>query len=121
MTGSSVELVGADRLESTLHDAAKKLEDLSAVNRDVAGVVAKAARPPRRTGRLAGSIRPLGTATEAAVTSALPYAGVIENGWPRRNIRASHFLQRAFADTQTTTTAMYAKALQGIADDVKGA
>ena len=121
MTGSSVEVIGLDRLQATLRSAADDLEDLSAVNQKVAGVVAKAARPPRRTGRLAGSIRPKWTADEASVTSGLPYAGVIENGWPRLGIRATHFLQRAFANTQTTTIAMYAKALQGIADDVKGA
>ena len=121
MTGSSVEVIGLDRLQSTLDAAAEKLEDLTKVNQEVATAVAAAARPPRRTGRLAASVKPKPTATEAVVVVSAPYAAVIEYGSTRRHIRANPFLTTAFADTQTTTTAMYAKAVQDIADDVKGA
>jgi hypothetical protein len=121
VTGTTVEVVGLERLQSTLSDAADKLGDLSAVNRDVAAAVAAAVRAPKRTGRLAASVRPKPTKTDAAVVASAPYASVIEYGSTKRHIRANPFLATAFANTEKTTTAMYAKALQGIADDVKGA
>ena len=118
---TSVEVVGAQAMQSSLHAAAKKVQDLTPVNREVASTVASAVKAPRRSGRLAGSIRPEATATEARVVSDVSYAGVIENGWPKHNIRAQNFVKEAFANTQATTEAMYEKALQGVADDVKGA
>lgn len=50
---------------------------------------------PRRTGRLAGTIRAgraKARATVRAGSAGVPYAGVIHWGWPARNIAAQPFL-----------------------------
>jgi hypothetical protein len=52
---------------------------------------AAAALAPRRRGALSGSIRAQG----GAVVSALPYAGVIHNGWARHNIAPHPFIREA--------------------------
>ena len=118
---TTIEVQGAPELAATLHHAAGRVENMAAVNREVAALVAAAARPPIRTGRLAASITPRSSDTEAAVTSGLVYAGVIEYGWPRRNIRPAKFLATAFAQTESATTAAYEKWAQGVLADVKGA
>lgn len=118
---TSVEVQGAQAMQASLHAAGAKVQDMTAINRDVAATVAAAVRAPRKTGRLAGSVRPQATATEAAIVVDQPYAGVIENGWPKHNISATNFVKTAFANTETTTTAMYEKAMQDVLDDVKGA
>lgn len=60
-------------------------------------VVAKAsAIVPRSTGRLAASIKPSKTKNRAIVRAgspaAVPYAGVINYGWPARGIAPTEFL-----------------------------
>jgi hypothetical protein len=118
---TDVQMVGAEQLQSTLRRAGQKVQDMSAANGEVAALAASAAQPPRRTGRLAGSIRPTPSATEAAVSVAQPYAGPIENGWPAHNISATHFLRDAFDSIRSAADDIYAKAGQAVLDDVKGA
>ena len=54
------------------------------------------AEVPRLTGRLAGDVRSERTKGRAAVVvgSSLPYAGVINWGWPKRNIAAAGYVRR---------------------------
>lgn len=118
---TSVEVEGAIQMEASLHRAAEKVQDMTAANREVAQLAAQAAKPPRRTGRLAGSIRPIGEPTEAVVEVAQPYAGVIENGWAGHNIAPTHFLRDAFAAIQPAAMDIYEKAGKAVLDDVKGA
>ena len=120
MTGS-FEVRGAEAMQSSLRTAAKKLEDMTAVNREVAGIVGAAVRAPRRTGRLAASVAPRGTATEASIVVDQPNPPVIEYGSAKRHIRPARFVANAFTATETQTTAAYEKSLQGVLDDVKGA
>lgn len=117
----ALQVEGAEQLQATLRRAAERVQDMSNPNAEVARMAASAARPPRRTGALAGSIRPAPTPTEAAVQSALPYAGPIENGWPGHNITATHFLRDAFAAIRPAADAVYQKAGQQVLDEVKGA
>lgn len=70
---------------------------LTALHKELAATLVDAARDtaPRRTGRLASTIRPFGTQKAAAVGAgkkAVPYAGPIHYGWPARNITAQPFL-----------------------------
>lgn len=118
---ADVTVVGAERVQSTLHDAAKRCADMESINAQVAANVAANVRAPRRTGRLAGSIRPAATNTEAMVTSDLIYAGVIENGWPGHNIAAQNFVRDAFDRTETQTMAAYEKWGLDVLGEVKGA
>lgn len=53
---------------------------------------------PKRSGRLAASIRGNRAQSKAVVTAgraAVPYAGPINYGWPARGIKASLFMQKA--------------------------
>lgn len=53
---------------------------------------------PKRSGRLAGSIRGNKAKAKAVVAAGgrgAPYAGAINYGWPRRGIAPSSFMQRA--------------------------
>jgi phage gpG-like protein len=66
-------------LRNTDREAAKALRaELKAVAASVATEAASLA--PRRTGRLAASIRPYATGNRAGVRSSLPYAGVVHWG-----------------------------------------
>lgn len=57
-----------------------------------------ARRAPRRTGRLAGSVRGAQGISKAVISagdSTVPYAGAINYGWPARGISAAGFMQQA--------------------------
>lgn len=116
-----IEVVGSAELQSTLKRAAEKVQDLSGPNREVSDLWASTAKPPRRTGALAGSIRGASTSTEAAVEATVPYAGVIEYGWPGHNIEAASYLRDAFATIEPQAMAIYEKAVDDVLADVKGA
>lgn len=50
---------------------------------------------PRRSGRLADSLRVSARGTSVAVRSRLPYAGPIHWGWPAHNIEPRPFIETA--------------------------
>lgn len=87
-------------------------------------MVAAAARAPRRSGKLAGSIRP-GATQKAGVVRAgrasIPYAGVIHWGWPGHNIAAQPFLTEAAAATESTWSDLYWAELQRVIESIEGA
>lgn len=89
----------ADDLARDLTRIGTDLGDLTDPNREAADLVLAAAKPPRRTGRLAGSLYVDADAFGGAVVSDLVYAPVIHNGWPARNIAAQPFLADALAAT----------------------
>lgn len=76
------------RVRDGLGNQKRELKELAT---DAAQYAARIA--PRRSGRLAGSIRGYGTKDEAVVQATAPYAGVINYGWPARNIKAAEFMQ----------------------------
>lgn len=116
---------GARELRKTLKAAGDDLHELRDTHKRVAQQVVPVARTyaPKRTGRLAGSIRPAGTKTAAIVragSKAVPYAGVQEWGWGRRNIRAQPYLTRAAKQTEPAWTRTYEVSVQAILAKVKG-
>lgn len=72
-------------------------------------------RAPKRTGRLAGSVRALRRVK--AVTLAVgtevrvPYAGPINFGWPARNIKAQEFIYSTIAQQGNSWEESYVAAL----------
>jgi len=65
---------------------------------------------PRRSGRLAASIRAQGTQRAGRVAAgkkSVPYAGPIHWGWPARNIKPQPFLTDALASKQETVVEIY--------------
>lgn len=73
-----------------------------------------AAHAPKKSGRLAADIRGNRATSKAVVTVGrltVKYAGPINYGWPKRNIRASEFLQKADEEMQP-------RALQILEDEI---
>lgn len=72
-------------------------------------------RVPRRSGRLAGSIRRAKASTTKATVRAgkksVPYAGPIHFGWPARNIAPQPFLTDALASKHDDVIDLYADEL----------
>jgi HK97 gp10 family phage protein len=77
------------------------LNAIKAANKEAAELVAEQGRVevPKKTGRLAGSIKASATQSSASVKAGsvkrVPYAGVIHFGWMRRHIRPRPFLYNA--------------------------
>jgi len=105
MAGPAIQIHGLNELRNAI----KKLPGRMDIEMAKAGqdwldrtlVPAIRRRAPRRTGRLAGSVRALRKIR--AVTLAVgtevrvPYAGPINFGWPARNIRAQEFIYSTIA------------------------
>lgn len=119
---TTVTLEGGANLARTLRGAAAALSDLSTSHRAAAGVVASAARAraPRRSGRLASTIRGTGDQDGAAVVVGSVYAGVQEYGWPARRIPAQPYLNPAAEESTPTWAGEYQTGVQDILAHVKG-
>lgn len=119
----AVRIEGLTRFRATLKRAGADMADMKAANQAAARTVAEAAAAgaPRRSGKLAGSLRPARQVARARVSSTVPYAGAIHWGWPRHNISANPFLTRAAEQTQPQWIRQYEQDLQRIADSVQGA
>lgn len=120
-----VTIAGLPRLRSALRAAGRNLDDLKNANAAAAAIVAAAAsaRAPRRTGRLAASVRgnrAAGRATVLAGGAAVPYAAPIHWGWPARHIEAQPFVSEAAQATEATWTAAYQADIEKVVDDVGG-
>ena len=125
MAGPVVTVEGGRELRATLKRASGDLGDLKAVHDRIARLVASVARQraPKRTGRLAGSIRGSGAATVATVRAggaAVPYAAVIHNGWPQHNIAANPYLVEPAHQTEPVWTRYYVDAVNKILSKVHG-
>lgn len=121
-----VEVEGLDRLIRTLRKAQIDVSELKEAHAAVARMVADAAsaRAPRRSGKLAGSVRgakQLKRARVMAGRAAVPYAGPIHWGWPARGIVAQPFVADAAQETEARWVAKYRADVQAALDDVKGA
>ena len=125
-SGPTVEVEGARQLRAGLKKAGADLNDLKTAHAAVAALVTAAAkgRAPKKTGRLAGSIR--GSKAKTSVTiraggASLPYAGPIHWGWPARNIAANPFISDAATSTESQWVALYFKEIESIVGKIKGA
>jgi hypothetical protein len=121
----AVEVDGLRTLRRSLKAAGLKVDDLKAAHAAVARIVVGAAQPrvPRRTGRLAASMRGAGQAGAAVVragSASVPYAGPIHWGWPARHIAARPFYVDAAAASQTAWTTTYLSALEDIIATIEG-
>ncbi len=119
----SVHIYGDRQLAATLDAAASRMGELSVPARAAASSTLAAARglAPRRTGALSASLSVgvWGPKT-AAVTSALPYAGVIHWGWPARAIPARPFVTVAAQSSEPAWVSRYERHVTRTLDTVKG-
>lgn len=99
--GDGFKVEGLSRAVRELQSLGAEVEDLKAGFAKVAdeGAERAARHAPKRSGRLAGTVRGNRAKSKAVVRAGTkaraPHAGPINYGWPRRGIRASGFMQKA--------------------------
>jgi hypothetical protein len=109
MSEPLIQLEGGPKLRRAFRQIGDDFSDMKALHRSLADDVAGTAKTkvPKRSGRLARSIRGSGTKTKAEVKAgnnrksgptAVPYAAAIHFGWARRGIRPQPFLYEALDD-----------------------
>lgn len=123
---AEVRIDGARQLRATMRRAGTDMRELRETHAAAARVVAgrASATAPRRSGRLAGTIRPGATQTQALVRAGfgrVPYAGPIHWGWPARGIRAQPFLADAAQATEPAWVELYGRRIEQIIDTIEGA
>lgn len=102
MVSVGVHVEGLDRVTRALDALGVDLGDMRDAHQRIAdeGARLAAAAAPRRTGRLARSVRARRRRGRSIVTAGgwgVPYAGVINYGWRARNIAPARFMQEADA------------------------
>ena len=122
---AGIRIEGQRELRKSLRQAGDDLEDLKAAHKAAAEVAAGGAKPlvPVRTGRLADTIRPGGTKTQAVIRAgkkAVPYAGPIHWGWAARGIEPSPFLADGAKNTEPQWVELFYEALDKALKKVKG-
>lgn len=125
MTARALYIVGQKRFVQTMRRAGADLDELKSVNRQAAQIALPAVtgRTPVRTGRLRGSVR-VGATRRAGVIRAgrksVPYAGVINYGWPKRHITGRMFANNGVAQTEPAWTKLYENFIKKTMSQVKG-
>jgi HK97 gp10 family phage protein len=123
-----VHVEGADELAASFTALSDDLEHLDEAGRQAGRVLAVDAqrRAPRDTGRLRASIVvDVDDHGQAVTVSAgggrVAYAGVQEGGWPRRNIRAHHYMRDALRSQSDKVVDAYGDEVDEAVDKVRGA
>lgn len=117
---AAVEVDGLREVVKALRQVEGAVGDLKAANLEAAGIVRNKALDlvPRRSGRLAGTLRAAGQAGAGVVRAGnrggVKYAGPIHFGWARRNIEPQPFLFDALDDRRDEVMQAYEKNLGDI-------
>lgn len=121
MPASIAQVEGLAELRRELKRLGVGVQDLKAANQRAAEVVLGAARPPRKSGRLASSGRAGRGESKAVVTfggATVPYARPIHWGWPARNIEPHPFALEAAEDTEPQWLDVYRQELDELVEQV---
>ena len=119
VTGLKELAAGARRAKDVALPAA-----LRGANRMIADRVAEdaAQHAPRRSGRLAASVKGRASATSASVVAGspqrVPYAAAVHWGWPKHNIASNPFLKNAADRAEADIEEYYAVVAAKVADAV---
>lgn len=125
MAEPGIRVEGAANLRRTMRRAGEDLQDIKDAHAAAGAIVGGRARAeaPRRSGRLAASVRWSGTNTTATIRAGfarVPYAAPIHWGWPARGIKSQPFISEAATSTEAQWTALYEQAVERILGRVKG-
>lgn len=124
MAAGSIKIDGLDKLVKNLKKLHPEIANgLKQINRDLADELVPVARSaaPRRSGRLADSVRSGSTATTGIVRAGgakVPYAKVIHFGWPKHNIKPQPFLYDALDSRRGEIVDKYVERVTKIVDGV---
>jgi hypothetical protein len=90
---------GTRELDRTLRELGLQVSDLRGTFREIAVRAARLAKgfAPKRSGRLASTIRPSNASGYASISAGrgIRYGAVQEFGWPAHRIQGSHYMERA--------------------------
>lgn len=119
MAGFTVSVKGLREVVRSFDAYAGAVDDLKEANSKIGAVVAQTAKAtaPYESGSLAGSIRQNRAKQKIQIKAGgarVPYAGVIEYGWPLRNIEAQPYLRRAAWDKREYVKEQYSANLQSL-------
>lgn len=129
LAGTAYDVQGSKRLLRTLKQAGVDLDSLKPINAKSAEIVAGAAAgsTPRRSGRLAATLRTSATKRAGVIragnnrkTSGVPYANPIHWGWVRRGIKPNPWLTKAAKDTEPRWVHLYEEHTDKTLKKVKG-
>lgn len=112
MAGGGTHVEGLRETVKALEAAGVELTDLKEAMARIAAVGADlvASHTPVATGKLRASVRgnkAKGKAEVLAGKASVPYAGPINYGWPKRNIRPRNFLAAADAELGPKVVQMF--------------
>lgn len=120
-----IDVDGARELRRDLRRMGDDLADLKDAHAAAAALVAAEAgrRAPKRTGRLAASVRgnrAISRATVSAGRASIPYAGPIHWGWAAHNIDPNPFVSDAATATEPAWLALYTAGIDRATGRVAG-
>lgn len=122
---TGIRIEGLDALARSMRKAGVDIEELKSAHTRAGEIVAARAEQlaPRRSGKLAGSIRAMRQVKRARIVAgraSVPYAAPIHWGWPARGIEANPFISQAAQETEAEWTAAYLADVQTALDNVRG-
>lgn len=126
MADKALMVVGQKRFVQTMRKAGADMDELKEVNRQAAQIALPAVRnlaPRGETGKLAGSLRVSATKRAGVIRAgrkAVPYAGPVNYGWPKRRIKPRLFVNNGVASTEAQWTQIYQAFIDKTLKHVKG-
>lgn len=120
MAGEKIQIEGLRETTARLRKLDKALvKEIRVINKAAAESVAleAKARAPRRSGKLAGSIRAGATQRSGIVRmggAAVPYAGPIHFGWYRHHIQPQPFLYNALDERRPAVYEAYKTSIDAL-------
>lgn len=122
MPEARIQIEGADLLRRNLRKVQKDLpKGMKLIHQEIAGPVAALARQKarRKSGRMAGTIKPSSTTTMARVQAGpLIYLPPQHWGWSGHNISPNRFITEALEERTDQTLRLYEKKLGEWIDSV---
>ena len=113
----AITVEGIKQVTDSLKKLNKDLESNIELNKELSTTLSQkaSAMAPVLTGALASSVKGNPSAEKAQIlagSAAVPYAGVIEYGWPQRNIEAQPYLNPAVNDNMGYIIEKYNESIQ---------
>lgn len=113
----AITITGVKEVIDTLNKLNKDIESNIELNKELSTTLSQkaSAMAPVLTGALASSVKGNPSAEKAQImagSAAVPYAGVIEYGWPDKNIDAQPYLNPAVNDNMGYIIEKYNDSIQ---------
>ena len=117
MAEAGITISGVKEVIDTLNKLGRDIESNIELNKELSTNLSQkaSAMAPKLTGALASSVVGNPSAEKAQIlagSAAVPYAGVIEYGWPDRNIDAQPYLNPAVNDNMGYIIEKYNDSIQ---------